>query len=61
MLNGKKIVVVMPAFNAERTLRSTYEAIPHEVVDEIVLTDDASGDATAAAAKALGIRTIVHD
>jgi glycosyltransferase involved in cell wall biosynthesis len=60
-LNGKKIVVVMPAFNAERTLRSTYEAIPHEVVDEIVLTDDASGDATAAAAKALGIRTIVHD
>ena len=44
MLNGKKIVVVMPAFNAERTLRSTYEAIPHEVVDEIVLTDDASGD-----------------
>ena len=61
MLNGKKIVVVMPAFNAERTLRSTYEAMPHEVVDEIVLTDDASCDATAAVAKALGIRTIVHD
>ena len=36
MLNGKKIVVVMPAYNAERTLRRTYEEIPHHLVDEVI-------------------------
>jgi len=51
----------MPAFNAARTLRSTYEAIPHDVVDEVIVTDDASHDETAALAKSLGIRTLVHD
>ena len=61
MLNGKRIVVVMPAFRAERTLRRTYEAIPHDIVDEVILTDDASDDATAAVARSLGIRTIVHE
>jgi glycosyltransferase involved in cell wall biosynthesis len=60
VLNGKRIVVVMPAFNAERTLRSTYEAIPHDVVDEVIVTDDASHDETAALSKSLGIRTLVH-
>jgi len=61
MLNGRRIVVVMPAYRAEKTLRRTYEAIPHDIVDEVILTDDASDDATAPLARALGIRTIVHD
>ena len=61
MLNGKRIVVVMPAFRAERTLRRTHDAIPHDIVDEVILTDDASDDATAAVARSIGIRTIVHE
>ncbi len=61
MLNGRRIVVVMPAFRAERTLRRTYDAIPHDIVDEVILTDDASDDATATLARSLGIRTIVHE
>lgn len=50
----------MPAFNAERTLRSTFDAIPAEVVDEVILTDDGSSDATASLARELGIHTLVH-
>jgi glycosyltransferase involved in cell wall biosynthesis len=61
MLSGKRIVVVMPAYRAEKTLRKTYDAIPHDIVDEVILTDDASGDSTAALARSLGIRTLVHD
>jgi len=61
MLDGKRIVVVMPAYRAEKTLRRTFEAIPHEIVDEVILTDDASNDATAAVALSLGIRTLVHE
>ena len=61
MLNGRRIAVVMPAYRAEKTLRRTFDAIPHEIVDHVVLTDDASGDATAALARSLGIRTFVHD
>ena len=61
MLNGRRIVVVMPAFRAERTLEATYRAIPHDIVDEVILTDDASEDRTAAIARTLGIHTIVHD
>lgn len=61
MLNGRRVVVVMPAYRAQRTLRRTYEAIPHEIVDEVILTDDASADDTAATARALGIRTLVHE
>lgn len=60
MLNGKKIVVVMPAYNAEQTLERTYAEIPREYVDEVVLVDDGSHDRTVALAKKLGIRTIVH-
>jgi len=60
MLNGKKIVVVMPAYNAERTLRQTYAEIPHHIVDEVILVDDKSRDATAELARSLGITTIVH-
>ena len=61
MLNGKKIVVVMPAYRAEKTLQRTYEAVPRDVVDEVILTDDASDDATAAIARKLGIATFVHE
>jgi len=61
MLNGRRIAVVMPAYKAEKTLRRTFDALPHEIVDHVVLTDDASGDATATLARSLGIRTLVHD
>jgi glycosyltransferase involved in cell wall biosynthesis len=60
MLNGKKIVVVMPAYNAEKTLKMTYEEIPFEIVDDVVLVDDASRDRTSELARELGIHTIVH-
>ncbi len=60
MIHGKKLVVVMPAYNAEKTLRDTYGDIPHEYVDEVILVDDASSDRTAGTAGDLGIRTIVH-
>ena len=46
MLNGKKIVVVMPAYNAEKTLEKTYREIPFEIVDDVILVDDASRDRT---------------
>lgn len=61
MLNGRKIVVVMPAYNAARTLEQTWQEIPHDLVDLILLTDDHSHDDTAARARALGILTLVHD
>jgi len=60
MLNGKKIVVVMPAYNAANTLKQTYDEIPFEFVDDVVLVDDASSDRTAEIARELGINTIVH-
>jgi glycosyltransferase involved in cell wall biosynthesis len=60
-LNARRIAVVMPAYRAERTLRRTYEAIPHDIVDEVILTDDASGDGTAILARELGIHTLVHE
>lgn len=61
MINGKKIVVVLPAFNAVKTLEKTYSEIPFDIVDEVVLVDDASHDDTKGKAKELGIRHIeVH-
>jgi glycosyltransferase involved in cell wall biosynthesis len=60
MMLGKKIVVVMPAYNAEKTLVQTYQELPHEYVDEVVLVDDASLDQTARVAAELGIKTIIH-
>jgi glycosyltransferase involved in cell wall biosynthesis len=60
MLNGKKVVVVMPAYNAEKTLLATYSEIPHNIVDEVVLTDDFSKDSTSALSKSLGIKTLRH-
>jgi glycosyltransferase involved in cell wall biosynthesis len=60
MLHQKKITVVMPAYRAEKTLEECYRAIPHDIVDSVLLVDDASDDATAAVAKRLGIRTHQH-
>jgi glycosyltransferase involved in cell wall biosynthesis len=60
MLNGKKIIVVMPAYNAEKTLRATYREIPRDIVDDIILVDDQSNDNTASLSQELGISTIVH-
>lgn len=59
MINGKKIIVVLPAYNAEKTLESTWREIPPEV-DNTVLVDDCSRDNTADLAQKLGITTVVH-
>ncbi len=61
MLRGKRIVVVLPAYRAAGTLERTCGEIPKDIVDEIVLVDDASDDATVSLAAALGLRTFVHD
>ena len=61
MLNQKKIVVVLPAYNAETTLRRTVAEIDRTIVDEILLVDDHSTDGTSIEAKKLGIPTIRHD
>lgn len=55
-----KVTVVMPAYNAERTLEKTYREIPFDIVDEVILVDDSSKDRTVEIARSLGIRTIVH-
>jgi len=60
MVRNKKVVVVLPAYNAERTLVSTYREIPFDIVDEVILVDDASIDHTVEIAKSLNIRTLVH-
>jgi glycosyltransferase involved in cell wall biosynthesis len=60
MLHGKKIVVVLPAYKAEKTLEDTYREIPKETVDEVLLTDDGSADRTVEIAGRLGIKTYRH-
>ncbi len=62
MLNNKKIVIVLPAYNAAKTLERTYKEIPFDIVDDVVLVDDVSKDNTIEVAKQLGIKHIIrHD
>jgi glycosyltransferase involved in cell wall biosynthesis len=61
MIEGQKVAVVLPAYNAARTLRQTVAEIPADVIDDIILTDDASTDDTIGVARELGLHTIVHD
>ena len=61
MIADKKIAVVLPAYNAARTLKQTYDELPHDILDDVILIDDASRDATVEMAKSLGIPTIRHD
>jgi glycosyltransferase involved in cell wall biosynthesis len=61
VFHEKKIIVVMPAFNAARTIEQTYKEIPLDLVDEVVVTDDASSDETVEVARRLGLRTLVHE
>jgi glycosyltransferase involved in cell wall biosynthesis len=61
VFHGKKIVVVMPAYNAARTIERTYREIPLDLVDEVIVTDDASRDETVVIAQKLGLRTLVHE
>lgn len=61
MINNKKIVVIMPAYNAEKTLEKTYNEIYQNFVDEVILVDDFSSDETKEIAKRLDITTIVHE
>ena len=62
MYKGKKVVVVLPAYNAAKTLEKTYKEIPFDLVDEVILCDDNSKDNTAELAKSLGINhVIVHE
>ena len=60
-LREKKVVAVLPAYNAEKTLQATFDDIPKDWVDEILLVDDRSRDRTVELSKSLGIRTIVHE
>ena len=60
MYKGKKIVVVLPAYNAAATLRQTFEEVPRDLVDEIVLCDDASTDETVLTAREIGIGHIIE-
>src|SRR5512133_1594234 len=57
----KKVVVVMPAYNAAKTLRMTYAALPHDMVDLVILVDDGSRDETVEIARELGLELFVHN
>jgi glycosyltransferase involved in cell wall biosynthesis len=61
VLAGQRVVVILPAYNAALTLERTFADIPHDIVDEVILTDDASRDATVALSETLGIATLRHD
>lgn len=61
MLDGKRIFVVMPAYNAARTLRQTCAELPRNIVDEVLLVDDSSADSTVRLARELGLTTFAHN
>jgi glycosyltransferase involved in cell wall biosynthesis len=60
MINGKKIIVVLPAYNAEQTLQKTYSEIPFDIVDDVVLVDDRSRDNTVEKARFIGINNVIQ-
>lgn len=60
MIGNSKVVVVMPAYNAEKTLEQTYREIPFPIVDEVILVDDCSQDSTAEVARKIGIRHVIR-
>ena len=60
MFEGRKVIVVMPARNAARTLERTFTGVPRDIVDEIILVDDASTDSTVELARSLNVRLIWH-
>ena len=59
-MSGKRVCVVMPAYNAEKTLRQTYAEVDWSVADDVILVDDASRDHTADVARELGLHLVVH-
>jgi len=61
MLEGKRIFVVMPAYNAARTLGQTFRELPHAIVDGVLLVDDHSSDSTVEMARQMGLTTFVHE
>lgn len=61
MINGKRVIVVLPAYKAEKTLEKTYKDIPHDIVDNVILVDDASGDGTLEVAERLKINSFIHE
>jgi glycosyltransferase involved in cell wall biosynthesis len=60
MINGKRVIVVMPAYRAAKTIEMTWRALPRDIVDRVLLVDDASTDETVAVAQRLGIEVHVH-
>ncbi|WP_317897226.1 glycosyltransferase family 2 protein [Aurantibacillus circumpalustris] len=60
MINGKKIIAVLPAYNAALTLKKTYDEIPFDIVDDVVLVDDHSKDNTSEVAKSIGIKHVIR-
>lgn len=60
MTDNKKVIIVLPAYNAAKTLKETYHDIPKDVVNDIILVDDASKDSTVEVAKSLNIKTFIH-
>jgi len=61
VIKGNRVVVVMPAYNAEKTLEMVYKEIPTDIVDDIILVDDCSTDNTAQVGNKLGLHVMVHD
>jgi glycosyltransferase involved in cell wall biosynthesis len=61
MLNGKRLMIVMPAYRAAKTLEMTWQGLPHEIVDRVLLVDDASNDDTVDLARSLGMDVLLHE